>query len=82
MAAIENHLAPIRIRPQYARVFFKNRHALSEPSRHEVGALTSRYEKVLAGILREGKASGAFRRDLNCRLAMLALLGMCNAVAD
>lgn len=80
-AAVLNHLGPLRTRPTYVRVFLRERHQLPRTSRHKIGKATRQYESLLEGLFRAGVEGGDFRADLDCRLATLALLGMCNAAA-
>ena len=79
-AAVANHLDPLRDRRDYVRVFLNDRQELPADSRHRIGRMTRRYEALVEGILREGVRRGEFRRDLDCRLAALALIGLCNSV--
>lgn len=80
-AAIRNHLEPLRDRPDYVRVFLREREHLPDPSRRKIGRVSRRYERLLQGIFEAGAESGAFRADLDCRMATLALLGMLNGAA-
>ncbi len=81
-AAIHNHLAPIQEKAAYVRVFLNCRKDLPKTSRHSIGRRARHYERLIEELLSDGVKSGALRADLNCRLATLALLGMCNAVSD
>jgi AcrR family transcriptional regulator len=81
-AAIRNHLGPLEDRPNYVRVFQRERHELPPLRRRKISATAGHYEKLLQTIFERGVAAGAFRADLDCRLATLGLLGMCNAVGD
>lgn len=81
-AAVHNHLAPLEDRPNYVRVFQRERHELPAVRRRKITAAAGHYEKLLQTMFERGVAAGAFRADLDCRLATLGLLGMCNAVCD
>jgi AcrR family transcriptional regulator len=81
-AAVHNHLAPLEDRPNYVRVFQHQRHELPPARRRKIAAAAGHYEKLLQTMFERGVAAGAFRQDLDCRLATLGLLGMCNAVGD
>lgn len=81
-AAVFNHLEPLRDRRDYVRVFLNERHKLTGEPHRAVGRLSRRYEQLLERLLSEAVAAGSFRRDLDCRVAVLALLGMCNTAAD
>lgn len=79
--AVANHLEPLRERRDYVRTFLFSRHNLPRDLRTEVWALTREYERLLESLLQDGVASGALRPDLDCRLAMQAFIGMCNAAS-
>ncbi len=81
-AAVLNHLEPLRTRPTYVRVFLRDRHDLPQASRRKIGKASRQYEGLLEGLFRAGVERGDFRAGLDCRLATLALLGMCNAAAS
>jgi AcrR family transcriptional regulator len=81
-AAVHNHLAPLEDRPNYVRVFQHQRHELPPARRRKISAAAGHYEKLLQTMFERGVVAGAFRPDLDCRLATLGLLGMCNAVGD
>jgi AcrR family transcriptional regulator len=79
---ILGHLGPMRDRQAYVRVFLRDRHRLPDESRRRVGRVSRRYERIIQGVLEAGVRAGELRADLDCRLATLALLGMCNAAVD
>src|SRR5262245_43123272 len=81
-AAVTNHLAPLRKRPQadYIRVFLRHRHQLPDPLRHTITRFAKEYQDLIEKIFLGGKASGEFRSDLDTGLATLAFLGLCNSV--
>lgn len=81
-AAVHGHIKPLDDKPNYVRVFLRERHELPPPRRRKIAAAAGHYEKLLETLFEQGVASGAFRADLDCRLATLGLLGMCNAVSD
>jgi AcrR family transcriptional regulator len=80
--AISNHLSPLRMRPagDYIRVFLRHRHELPPEPRHNVARLAHDYQNLIERIFTDGIACGEFRADLNAKLAMLGLLGLCNSV--
>jgi TetR/AcrR family transcriptional regulator, cholesterol catabolism regulator len=78
---IKGHLSPLLDRRAYVRTFINERQYLPNESRRRIGRLSRAYERLIEDILRLGVRNGEFRRDLDCRLAALALLGMINAVA-
>ena len=79
-ATIAAHMTPIHEMPDYVEVFHNERRYLSGDARKPVTALALQYEKTLEDMFREGVADKTFRADLDCRLATLALLGLCNSV--
>jgi AcrR family transcriptional regulator len=79
---ILGHLSPMRDRQAYVRVFLRDRHRLPDESRRRVGRVSRRYERLIQGVLEAGVRAGELRADLDCRLASLALLGMCNAAVN
>jgi AcrR family transcriptional regulator len=79
-AAILNHLRPVAEHPDYVRTFITQRQHLPDAARKSVGRQVRQYEKALTELIRQGVARGAFRRDLDCELAALGLIGECNAV--
>lgn len=80
-ALILGYLAPISDRLDFVRVFLRDRHHLPDASRRRVGRSSRRVERAFEEVLAAGVRAGEFRRDLDCRLATLALLGMCNAAS-
>ena len=79
---ILGHLSPMRDRQAYVRVFLRDRQRLPDESRRRVGRVSRRYERIIQGVLEAGVRAGELRAGLDCRLATLALLGMCNAAVD
>ena len=78
-AIVHAHLAPNRDRRDFVWVFLRERHHLPDASRRRVGRSSRRLERIIQGVFEAGVRSGEFRAGLDCRLATLALLGMCNA---
>jgi AcrR family transcriptional regulator len=78
---VSHHLAPMRERLDYTLVFLQERRFLPAPARKRIRASEKRYERVIERIIRQGVMSGEFRRDLDARLATLALLGLGNSAA-
>ena len=78
-AATHAHLEPTRDRHDYVRTFLDSRHHLPPTIRRNISRLTREYERLFEALLRDGIASGEFRADLDCRLATLGIIGMCNA---
>jgi TetR/AcrR family transcriptional regulator, cholesterol catabolism regulator len=78
---IEGHLTPLGDRRAYVRTFLNERQFLPTESRRRIGRRSRTYERLIEDIIKAGVRSREFRRDLDCRLSALALLGMLNAVA-
>ena len=78
-AIVHAHLLPMRDRRDFVCVFLRERHHLPDASRKRVGRSSRRLERIIQGVFEAGVRSGEFRENLDCRLATLALLGMCNA---
>jgi TetR/AcrR family transcriptional regulator, cholesterol catabolism regulator len=77
---IAAHLAPVGTRHDYVKVFINERRYLPDASRRRLGRKTRRIERCFEEVILAGIADGSIRRDTDARLAMLAVLGMCNAV--
>jgi AcrR family transcriptional regulator len=79
---IAAHLAPIETRHDYVKVFMNERRYLPDASRRRLGRKTRRIERCFERVIQAGIADGSIRPDTDARLAMLAVLGMCNAVIN
>ena len=79
---IAAHLAPIETRRDYVKVFINERRYLPAGSRRRLGRKTRRIERCFEHVILAGIADGSIGRDADARLAMLAVLGMCNAVIN
>lgn len=77
---INAHLRPIGDYLDYVRVFINERRYLPASSRRRVGRRSRRVEKLLQTVIESGIADDSFRKDIDARLATLAILGMCNSV--
>lgn len=76
------HVMPIEKKADYVKTFLHEREWLPTESRRRVGRLSRRIEAIFGQVVRDGIRSGAFRKDLKPRLAVLGILGMLNAVPD
>ena len=81
-AIIRSHLAPVESRGDYVRCFLRERRFLPRDSARRIRRVARRYESILQGVIVAGIAAGELRRDIDPRLATLALLGMCNAAME
>ena len=79
---IAAHLAPIESRHDYVKVFMNERRYLPAGSRRLLGRKTRRIERCFEHVILAGIADGTIARGTDARLAMLAVLGMCNAVIN
>jgi TetR/AcrR family transcriptional regulator, cholesterol catabolism regulator len=79
---IAAHLAPIETRHDYVKVFINERRYLPAGSRRRVGRKTRRIERCFEHVILAGIADRSIKRDTDARLAMLAVLGMCNTVIN
>jgi TetR/AcrR family transcriptional regulator, cholesterol catabolism regulator len=79
---IASHLAPIQTMPDYVRVFINERRYLPDASRKRVGRKSRRIERFFEQVIQDGIDDGSIYRGTDARLAMLAVLGMCNAVIN
>lgn len=79
---IAAHLAPIETMPDYVRVFINERRYLPTASRRRIGRKSRRIERLFEHVILAGIADGSIRPGADARLAMLAVLGMCNAVIN
>jgi TetR/AcrR family transcriptional regulator, cholesterol catabolism regulator len=79
---IAAHLAPIETRSDYVKVFINERRYLPAASRRRLGRKTRAIERSFERVILAGIADGSIARGTDARLAMLAVLGMCNAVIN
>ena len=79
---IKAHLAPLKDRSDFVRVFLNDRKHLPTESRRRIGKLSRALERIFEDVLKEGVRRGELRADLDTRLAVLGILGMANAVAN
>jgi TetR/AcrR family transcriptional regulator, cholesterol catabolism regulator len=79
---IASHLAPIETMPDYVRVFINERRYLPDASRKRIGRKSRRIERAFEQVIQMGIDNGSIRPGVDARLAMLAVLGMCNAVIN
>jgi AcrR family transcriptional regulator len=77
---VYRHLQTLEERPDFFRVFLAHRQELSEQPRHDLGRQIREYEANVEGILRQGVRRGELRKDCDCHVAALGVMGMCNAV--
>lgn len=76
--ALRMHLGVVAEAPDLAAVFLQEWRQLEGEARARINQMRDAYEGVWRGIVEEGMRSGHFRRDLDVRFAVLALLSMAN----
>ncbi|RJR26746.1 MAG: TetR/AcrR family transcriptional regulator [Desulfobacteraceae bacterium] len=76
--AIVAHMEPISIQFDYIYVFINEMRNLPEKYRKEADRELENYERLWIKMLEEGKASGVLRPDVDSKMTMLSIFGMCN----
>lgn len=76
--AIEAHVVTVAEQMDASTVFLNDWKFLSPGRRKLIESKRNRYEDMVAGIIREGVASGAFRPDLDHKYALLLVLSAVN----
>jgi TetR/AcrR family transcriptional regulator, cholesterol catabolism regulator len=76
-----HHLSPMAERLDFTLVFLRERRFLPRPARRRIRALELRYERIIERVIQQAIDAGEFRRDLDARMATLALLGLGNSAA-
>jgi AcrR family transcriptional regulator len=79
---IAAHLAPNETKRDYVKVFINERRYLPTASRRRIGRVSRRIERNFEHVIRAGIADGSMCSDIDPHLAMLSVLGMCNAVIN
>ena len=79
---IASHLAPIETMPDYVRVFINERRYLPDGQPPPHRPQEPPHRALLRAVIRAGIDDGSIRAGTDARLAMLAVLGMCNAVIN
>ncbi len=79
---IASHLAPNEVKRDYVRVFINERRYLAKSARRRIGRSSRRIESCFADVVRAGIEDGSIRADVDVRLTVLAILGMCNSVIN
>jgi AcrR family transcriptional regulator len=79
---IASHLAPNEVKRDYVKVFINERRYLPKAARRRIGRSSRQIEACFADVLRAGIDDGSIRADVDVRLTVLAILGMCNNVIN
>src|SRR5262249_10989413 len=79
---IPAHYAPTETRSDARRVFIDERRYPPAARRRRLGRKTRAIERAFEPVILAGIADGSIARGTDARLAMLVVLGMCNAVIN
>lgn len=81
-AAIKEHIAIVAENPERALVVFHQWRFLSDANLPRALEKRRRYEKIFTKIVSDGIRSGDFRSDLDAKIAVFAILGALNWIAE
>ncbi|MBL8381191.1 MAG: TetR family transcriptional regulator [Burkholderiales bacterium] len=79
--AVRAHIEPLIEDRFYVQAFLFLRRELPDAARRPLDELSHRYEELWHALLVEGQTRGVIPKSLDRRISVLAILGMCNAVA-
>ncbi len=79
--AVRAHLEPLLDRQFYVHAFLFQRRELPAAVRRPLDTLARNYEELWLALLVEGQTLGMISRNIDRKVSVLAILGMCNAVA-
>lgn len=79
--AVRAHLEPLLDRQFYVHAFLFQRRELPAAVRRPLDTLARNYEELWLALLVEGQTLGMISRSIDRKVSVLAILGMCNAVA-
>lgn len=79
--ALRAHIEPLIEQRFYVHAFLFQRRDLSKTARRPLDAQARAYEALWLALVEDGQRAGVIDRTLDPRVAVLAVLGMCNAVA-
>ena len=79
--SVRAHIEPLVEDRFYVNAFLFQRRELRKASRRPLDEQSRVYEGLWAAMIEEGKRARAIPQSLDTRLAVLAILGMCNTVA-
>lgn len=78
-AAVGGHLSVFQEHADIYTIFNTERlHSISKDAAEKVNELGREYETLWCQLIEEGKSSGEFRRELDTRITVKAVLGACN----
>jgi TetR/AcrR family transcriptional regulator, cholesterol catabolism regulator len=76
--AVEHHTAVAADRSPAMTVFYREQSHLTGPFAKEIILRKKAYERYFERIIEEGQKAGVFRLDVDPKIAIFGLLGMCN----
>ena len=79
--AVRAHLEPLLERRFYVHAFLFQRRELPVVARRPLDRLARNYEDLWHALLVEGQTRGVIAKDIDRKITVLGILGMCNAVA-
>lgn len=79
--AVRAHLEPLLENRFYVHAFLFQRSELPAAMRRPLDRLARNYEDLWHALLVEGQTLGVIASDIDRKITVLAVLGMCNAVA-
>lgn len=79
--AVRSHLEPLFERQFYVHAFLFQRRELPTDARRPFDTVARNYEELWQALLVEGQTLGVISRDIDRKITVLAMLGMCNSVA-
>lgn len=79
--AVRTHLEPLIDNQFYVHAFLFQRRELPVAVRRPLDQLARDYEELWLALLVEGQSKGVIPKGLDRKITVLAILGMCNAVA-
>jgi AcrR family transcriptional regulator len=78
-ATITSHITKYREKNEALKVYNAERLYLDESKRTRLHELGSGYRQQLEGIFRAAQENGDVRKDVDCRFASQAVIGLCNS---
>lgn len=79
--SVRAHVQPLIEDRFYVNAFLFQRRELRKATRRPLDEQSRTYESLWAAMIEEGKRTGEIPPSLDTRVAVLAILGMCNTVA-
>lgn len=80
--AVAHHVAIAADRSPAMTVYYREHVHLTGPFAREVAARKKAYEKLFEQVITEGITTKFFRADLDAKITMFAILGMCNSLSQ